>query len=153
MRLIRLGAAAALLLTCASCARQATPGGEPQPGTVSATAARPDPSNLPLAMRPNLTVPDPRAVGLAPTPWARSAPAGGRELRIEYAIGGRVDCATLGRVEVTETSREVTVTLLVGRLPGADCAGPQPGLAAVMSTMVTLKAPLGARTVRDGARS
>jgi hypothetical protein len=70
---------------------------------------------------------------------------------VHYTITGRGDCAALGRVDVVETATDVTVTVLVGRLPGADCSGPQPQLAASIMTVVTLAKPLGSRKATDGA--
>jgi hypothetical protein len=128
--------------------------GDPAPGIISSTAStRPatDASGLPAAMRPNVAVPDERVTDLRAVPWTRAVAVDGNALQISYSITGRGDCSALGRVDVAETAQEVTVSVLVGRLPGADCAGPQPQLAAVVSTVVTLTAPLGNRRVRDGA--
>ena len=108
------------------------------------------PDGLPPAMRPNVVHPDGRATDLRPQRWDRAAPAAGNQVQVYYTVGGRPDCATLGRVDVTETARTVTVTLLVGRLPTADCVT-QPALATPMMTTVTLSAPLGDRSVHDGA--
>ena len=59
----------------------------------------------------------------------------------------------LGRVDLKETADAVTVTLWVGRRPGADCSGPQAGLGFPIVTAVDLHAPLAHRAVHDGARS
>lgn len=155
MRIIRPIAVLILLLTQASCAREA-PSGEPSPEVTSSVLPRPPAlgaSELPPAMRPNEARPDARVVGLRPVPWTRVQAAPGRQVRVYYTITGRGDCAALGRVDVAETTTTVTVTVRVGRLPDADCAGPQPQLAASMTTVVTLARPLGTRTVKDGAAS
>ena len=49
------------------------------------------------------------------------------------------------------TFSAVTVTLLVGQLPDADCGGATPQVAAPMVTTVELQGALGSRQVRDGA--
>ena len=154
MRYLPLGTALTLLLASMACARsKPVGGGDPAPGTISSSASAgpaTDASGLPAAMRPNVAVPDERVTDLRAVPWARAVALDGNGLQISYSITGRGDCSALGRVDVTETAREVTVTVLVGRLPGADCAEPQPQLAALISTVVTLTAPLGSRRVRDG---
>lgn len=155
MRFIRLSAVITILLTSVSCARSGRPGAdEPAPGVISSTVVgrpHPDASGLPPAMRPNVATPDARVADLRAVRWDRAAAGAGRALQVHYTISGRGDCAALGRVDVAETPQEVTVTVLLGRLPQADCDGPQPQLAASMQTVVTLAEPLGTRTVRDGA--
>lgn len=105
---------------------------------------------LPPAMRPNLVQPDGRATDPHPQRWDRAVPGSGNRLEVYYTISGRMECSTLARVEVAQGAGRVTVTLLVGRLPGADCST-QPALAAQMMTVVTLDAPLNGRPVHDGA--
>jgi hypothetical protein len=102
-------------------------------------------------MRPNAAQPDKRATDLKPVRWSRVGPLAGRQIEVHYTITGRADCAALGRVDVRETAHEVTVTVLLGRLPGADCGGAQAQFAASILTVVTLAEPLGNRKVRDGA--
>ena len=95
--------------------------------------------------------PDSGAVDLQPVRWDRATAGAGRDLDIHYTITGRAECHTLGRVDVAETAQSVTVTLRIGRLPTANCGGPQPMIAMTGVTTVTLGAPLGTRAVRDGA--
>jgi hypothetical protein len=155
MRLIRLSATLTLLIAGASCAQPSAPGSsEPPPEvTSSALPERPSlgPSGIPSAMRPNVAQPDKRVTDLKPVRWSRVTPIAGRQIEVHYTITGRGDCAALGRVDVVETATDVTVTVLVGRLPGADCSGPQPQLAASIMTVVTLAKPLGSRKATDGA--
>ena len=106
---------------------------------------------FPPAMRPNQASPDARAVDLRPTRFDRTQAGPGRELIVHYTVTGKPQCNVLGQVQVAETSAEVRVTLMLGRLPGADCTGPQLQLAAPTMTVVTLSEPLGARQVRDGS--
>jgi hypothetical protein len=156
MRLIRLGAALTVILATVSCARPEAVGGGGQPSAEVTSHVLPTPpslgpSDLPPAMRPNVATPDSRVTDLKPVRWTQVVASAGSQVEVRYTITGRGDCAKLGRVDVTESTREVTITVLVGRLPGTDCGGIQPQLAAVMTTMVTLAAPLGSRQVRDGA--
>jgi hypothetical protein len=156
MRIIRPIAILILLFAQASCARAAAPGapGEPSPEVTSSALPRPSalgPSELPAAMRPNEARPDTRVVALRPVRWTRVEAAQGRQVRVYYTITGRGNCAALGRVDVAETATTVTITVRVGRLPDADCTGPQSQLAASMMTVVTLAQPLGTRTAKDGA--
>jgi hypothetical protein len=102
-------------------------------------------------MGPNQASPDARAIDLRPARFDRAQPGTGRELIVHYTVTGRPHCNVLGQVRLAETATEVRVTLMLGRLPGADCTGPQPQLAAPMMTVVTLSQPLGARQVRDGS--
>jgi hypothetical protein len=106
---------------------------------------------LPPAMRPNVARPDARATELKAVRWARIEAAAGRDVLVHYTMTGRGDCAALGRVDVVETDTAVTVTVWLGRLLGADCDGPQPAIAAAMTTTVTLARPLANRPVHDGA--
>jgi hypothetical protein len=108
-------------------------------------------SGGPPAGSPNQVSPDPRAVDLRPARFDRALAGTGHKLVVHYTITGRPQCSLLGEVRVAETATEVQVTLMLGRQPGADCAGPQPQLAASMMTVVTLGGPLGARQVRDGS--
>jgi len=158
MRLIRLNAALTLLLVGAACAQPGPVAGgeEPPAEATSSTFARPSrpgPSELPPAMRPNVAVPDKRVTDLRPLPWTRAETAAGNQVAVHYTITGRGDCSALGRVVVTESASQVVITVLVGRLPGANCGGAQPQLAASVMTTVALAKPLGSREIRDGAAS
>jgi hypothetical protein len=125
------------------------------PGSgVSSSSPSPSPSSAdPLAaMRPNPAVPDPSVVDAEPWPFTRAAAGPSPSaLLVEFTTDGS-DCQALGSVDVTETSSTVTVTLKVGRRPGADCGGARSQLAAPMAVPVTLSSPLGRRPVLDGAK-
>jgi hypothetical protein len=83
-------------------------------------------------------------------PW-HLVSADGRTLHLSVQAGGPPCDAVLG-TSVRETSRVVTVTVRAGSRPGAKCPH---GVAAILGTFpisVRLHAPLGSRTLRDGAR-
>jgi hypothetical protein len=105
----------------------------------------------PPSIQPNEVTPEP-AVDLHRLPWTSvERRAGGRRLRVHATLSGGPPCAVLGRVDLDETADAVTVTLWVGRRPGASCGGPQPGLAVPIVVTVALHRPLGTRALRDGA--
>jgi hypothetical protein len=75
----------------------------------------------------------------------------GRTLRLEVQAGGPPCDEVLG-TDVDETPVTVTVTVRAGPQPGAKCG---PGVVAMIGTFpveVRLREPLGARTLKDGAR-
>jgi hypothetical protein len=83
-------------------------------------------------------------------PW-RLLEADGRTLDLQVQAGGP-PCDGVRSVDVVERRRTVEVTVRAGSTPGARCG---PGAAAVLGTFpvtVRLHAPLGSRTLRDGAR-
>ena len=162
-RIIRLAVLTGVLLSMTSCASshdgQGTGSALLVPGSgksgktmppVTSSPAGPEPGKPP-APGPNQAAPDSRAVGLRPVRFDRARAGAGRELIVDYTITGNPQCNVLGQVRVVETAAEVRVTLMLGRQPGADCAGPQPQQAAPMRTVVTLSEPLGARQIRDGS--
>jgi hypothetical protein len=63
--------------------------------------------------------------------------------------GGVPECEPVGRVDVQETATTVTITLYTGRPPGE----PQACIAIALyqELIVELSAPLGSRTIVDGA--
>jgi len=147
VRTLRLSVALVLLAACGA------PGGTGiEHGGVVSSGPLPRPTGAP-ATAPNEARPDTRIVELRPRRWSRAEAGAGRELRLHYSVTGHPECQALGRVDVLETAGTVTVTLLVGHLPGAACDGPQPQLAAPFTTVVTLREPLGHRQVVDGAPS
>ena len=155
MRFLSLSAAAVILLAAGCAQRNAAGGAGAAPdntGTPLPVPTSLPSSGLPPAMRPNQAQPDPRAAHLKPVPWTSAVPTGERQVQVSYAITGNPACSTLGRVHVLETARSVKITVFLGRLPGTDCTGPQSQLAATMITAVTLAAPVGDRTILDGAR-
>jgi hypothetical protein len=101
-------------------------------------------------MRPNQAKPDARATGLRPLRWDR-VEGSGSQLQVHYTTTGPAGCSALGRVQVVETETAVTLTVLVGSLPDADCGGATVQVAAPYVTTVALQSDLGGRQVRDGA--
>lgn len=153
---LHIAAAGAAVLLAAACGTSsssgggpANNGGEPTTRATSSPISSPPSTGTPPAMQPNQARPDARATGLRPVRWDR-AEGSGRELRIHYTATGSAGCNALGRVQVVETETAVTVTLLVGRLPEADCGGATAQVAAPFVTTVALQSALGSRQVRDG---
>jgi hypothetical protein len=160
MRVFRLSLALAFLLAAAACASSdigagggsGTPiGADPgHPDGSTSSSILPRPTGDPPT-RPNQATADGRAVNLHPVRWDRVQAGAGRQVLIYYTVGGVRECGLLGRVEVAETATSVTLTVLLGQAPGADCTGPQPMIAATYVTAVTLAQPFGTRIARDGA--
>jgi hypothetical protein len=148
MRTLRLSVALGLLVMTASCAAPSKSGGG-DPGQISSSATMAP--TAPPPTLPNRAEPDKRAVDLRPVRWTRAEAGAGRQLQVHYTITGRGECSVLGRVDVVETKAAITVTVLLGRLPSADCGGAQQQIAAPVVTVVTLRDPMGSRGVRDGA--
>jgi hypothetical protein len=148
MRRIHVGAALGLLLLLAGCgaAHSGTGSGA---SDVTSTSLPMLSGDGPIGL--NHATPDPAVVELRKTRFDRATAGSGNELVVQYTAGGRAECAKLGRVDVAETDDVVTVTVLLGQTPGANCGGEQPMIAATFETTVTLKAPLGSRQVRDGS--
>lgn len=142
--------AVVLLLALAACAAPTGPSG-PDSGVVS-SGPLPYPSGSPgTSSTTNPVVPEP-AVDLHRERWTSVAPVGRtRQIQVTGTLSGGPPCAVLGRVDVEEEDKQVTVTVWVGRRAGAQCGGPQPELGYPYVTSVTLREPLGQRTVRDGA--
>ncbi|MEU8277333.1 hypothetical protein ACFYOK_29955 [Microbispora bryophytorum] len=118
------------------------------PGTATGAPAAPSgaPSGTPSPVTPAGPTLNPHTV-----PWESATPADdGRSLDVVWWSGVE-PCNVLDHVEVTETAREVTVTLYEGqdrRSPDAVCIA----IAVLKTTKVHLKAPLGGRKVVDGAK-
>ncbi len=114
--------------------------GSPAPASPSGA-----PSGTPSPVTPAGPTLNPRKV-----PWESATPAAdGRSLDVVWWSGVE-PCNVLDHVEVTETAREVTVTLYEGqdrRSPDAMCIA----IAILKTTKVQLKAPLDGRKVVDGA--
>ncbi|QUQ64875.1 hypothetical protein [Kutzneria sp. CA-103260] len=152
----RIPAVLGLLLLTAACGT-AHPGASGGPDTLVVSAVGPPPTSVVMSPPPSASVglnhamPDPSVVDLKKTRFTQATPGAGNELVVQYTASGRAECAKLGRVDVTESADAVTVTVLLGQVPGVNCAGPQPMIAAIFQTTVTLKAPLGSRPVHDGA--
>ncbi|WP_432928806.1 hypothetical protein ACQPZZ_03290 [Microbispora sp. CA-135349] len=118
------------------------------PGAATGAPAAPSgaPSGTPSPVTPAGPTLHPRKV-----PWESATPAAdGRSLDVVWWSGVE-PCTVLDRVEVTESAREVTVTLYEGqdrRSPDAVCIA----IAILKTTKVHLKAPLDARKIVDGAK-
>lgn len=137
-----------ILVLAAACGTPHTGAGGTGGGQVTSTSL---PSGQSPPTGANQARPDGSVVNVRKLKWSRATPGPGNQLTVGYTVGGLVDCSKLNRVDVAETAQTVTVTVLVGQTPGAKCDGPQPMIAAEFETTVTLKAPLGGRTVADGA--
>jgi hypothetical protein len=142
--------AVVILLGLAACATPAGPSG-PDSGVVS-SGPLPYPSGSPGTFPPpNTVVPEP-AVQLRRERWTQVVPVPGtNQIEVSGTMTGGPPCAVLGRIDVEEEGKQVTVTVWVGRRADAECSGPQPGLGYPYVTTVTLREPLGQRPVLDGA--
>ncbi|HEY5820466.1 MAG TPA: hypothetical protein VIT20_00730 [Propionibacteriaceae bacterium] len=99
----------------------------------------------------NSISPEP-AVDLRKERWTEASPVTDSALvRVQGNLTGGPPCAVIGKVDVSETASDVTITVWVGRRADADCSGPQPDLGYPYAMDVALDEPLGQRTVRDGA--
>ncbi|HWI06933.1 MAG TPA: hypothetical protein VNT54_05405 [Solirubrobacteraceae bacterium] len=74
-----------------------------------------------------------------------------RILELEVTLGGP-PCDALTAVDVRESSARVVVTLHAGRVPGARCGPGTEALVGTFRVIAQLAAPLGRRTLVDGAR-
>lgn len=109
----------------------------------------PPPTIAPGAGQPKRVEPVPGATDLHKQAFQSAAPAGAQSLAVRF-WNGVEPCYVLGRVDVTETAEKVTITLWSGLGPGSS------GVACIQmagyyEVIVQLKAPLGGRTVVDGA--
>lgn len=121
------------------------------PDTPVSTVSPPAPSTTvaPGPAQPQRVEPVPGATDLRKQAFQSTAPAGAQSLAVRF-WNGVEPCYVLGRVDVTETTDKVTVTLWTGTGPGAA------GMACIQmagyyEVIVRLQAPLGGRTVVDGA--
>lgn len=111
----------------------------------------PPPECLPPdAGEPELVTPRPGMADVRPIPWERAEPVGDARLRVHWT-GGVEPCYVLDRVEVTETAETVTVTLFQGSDPTAPPDQACIEIGVFKAVEVDLEAPLGDRTVVDGA--
>jgi hypothetical protein len=89
------------------------------------------------------------ATDLRKQQFESAVPAGAQALAVRYWSGVE-PCYVLGRVDVAEAAGKVTITLWTGSAPGtAGMACIQ--MAGYYEVIVQLQAPLGGRTVVDGA--
>ena len=148
--------------------------GPSSPPSTAATAPRPTPTQPSTTLAPDTpvstvlpppapstTVPAPGggqpkrvqpvagATDLRKQPFQSAAPAGAQSLAVRFWSGVE-PCYVLGRVDVGESADKVTITLWTGSGPGtAGTACIQ--MAGYYEVVVQLQAPLGGRTVVDGA--
>ncbi len=145
----------------------------PSPFSTTVTTARPTPTQPPTTLAPDTPVstvvppttpqttvapgvgqpkrvqPVPGATDLRKQTFQSAAGAGAQSLAVRFWSGVE-PCYVLGRVDVTETADRVTVTLWTGSGPGsAGMACIQ--MAAYYEVVVELQAPIGTRSVIDGA--
>jgi hypothetical protein len=102
------------------------------------------------APEPDVVEPNPDAVNLRARPFD-TATAGddGRTIMIDF-VSGVEPCYVLGRIDIDEGPRAVTITLHDGNLPSdGDVACIDIGV--LKRTTVTLDEPLGDREIVDGA--
>lgn len=148
----------------------------PAPPSTTASTPRPTPTQRPTTpapapdtpvstvvppTAPSTTIPAPGggqpkrvepvagATDLRKQPFQSAAPAGAQSLAVRFWSGVE-PCYVLGRVDVSESADKVTITLWTGLGPGAA------GMACIQmaghyEVIVQLQAPLGGRTVVDGA--
>ncbi|KAB8186096.1 hypothetical protein [Microbispora catharanthi] len=145
----------ALLFLAVACGGTSSTSASPEQPEGSPSGAGADHSS-PAPASPAGTAPSP-VTPAGPTlnprkvPWESATPTeDGRALDVAWWSGVE-PCNVLDRVEVTETAREVTVTLYEGqdrRSPDAVCIA----IAIMKTTKVRLKAPLDERKVVDGAK-
>jgi hypothetical protein len=145
--------AAALAMAVGGCAGHDGPGapaGPSSPDQDDVVSSGPQPL-VSMTPGPNEVVPEP-ALGLVAVRWQRAQQVpDSRELLVYGTLRGGPPCAVLSRVDLAESTTTVTVTVWVGRRPGAVCEGPQPDLGYPYVTRVRLEAPLDGRELRDGA--
>lgn len=122
------------------------------PGTPASTVVpptAPPTTEAPGVGQPKRVQPVPGATDLRKQTFQSAPAAGAQSLAVRFWSGVE-PCYVLGRVDVTETAERVTVTLWTGSGPGsAGLACVQ--MAAYYQVVVQLQAPLGTRTVIDGA--
>jgi hypothetical protein len=139
------------LLALASCATPTASGDSPDGSPVSSGPLPPGGGQSGDPSAPNVVSTEP-AVDLHPQRWSTARPVHGRpEVLVRGTLSGGPPCAVLGRVDVDETTERVTITVWVGRRPGAACDGPQAETAFPYLTRVRLAHPVAGRVVHDGA--
>ena len=91
----------------------------------------------------------PGATSLQKRTFESASPAGASSVAVRWWDGVE-PCTVLGRVDVSEAADKVTITIWTGIGPGAEqmaCVA----MAVYKETIVSLSAPLGGRTIVDGA--
>lgn len=142
--------AAVTLTACAGDAGLAAPQSPPS-GVVSSGPLPPPPASASPEPTPNSMTPQ-AAVDLHRQPWTRAEPVPGTsDVDVYGTLTGGPPCAVLGRVDLIETEKSVTITVWVGREKDAACDGPQPEIGYPFLTRVQLDGPVGDRRLVDGA--
>ncbi len=145
----------ALLFLAVACGGTSSTSASPEqpegsPSGAGADHSSPAPAS-PAGAAPSPVTPAGPTLNPRKVPWESATPTeDGRSLDVAWWSGVE-PCNVLDRVEVTETAREVTVTLYEGqdrRSPDAVCIA----IAIMKTTKVQLKAPLDGRKVVDGAK-
>lgn len=147
---MRYAPALVLLLALTGCG-SAT--GSVQPGSSPTSSAAPStpPVSQPTFSPTELTTATARPSGNLGTAqavrWTKPAQVDGRTVTIGFASGV---CGEARWVDVKEAAASVTLTLYIAPIeppPDQVC----PALAVILDARVTLEAPLGSRTLIDGA--
>jgi hypothetical protein len=139
------------LLTATSLQAASAAGTPPDRAVSSTPTAAPSPSPG-TPGQPQTVTPRPGMRNVHPVPWDRAVPdASGRRVRVEYTTGVE-PCNVLDHVDVRYSRSAVTITLFEGSDPRAAnqyCIQ----IAVQRATDVSLREPLGHRTLVDGAKS
>jgi hypothetical protein len=120
----------------------------PAPDTPVSTVVPPT-TVVPGGGQPRRVEPVAGATNLRKHVFQSAAAAGAQSVAVRF-WNGVEPCYVLGRVDVAETAGTVTITLWTGSGPGAAGAACIQ-IAAHYEVLVQLQAPLGTRTVVDGA--
>jgi len=122
--------------------------GDAPDATVSYTPC--DTTETPVPVDPSITVPTPGMANVRSRTFDTAMIGDDdRTVTIDY-YSGIEPCSALDHIDVVETADTVTITLYEGNDPSGDnvvC----PDIAIAKRTVVTLDAPLGDRTIVDGA--
>jgi hypothetical protein len=143
---VKFLAMVATVALLAGCAERASVGANPGPDSPVTGSPAPGPT-VPAPTALEVT---PRSGLLKPRPhmWQRAKPVGPRTVRVEF-YGGVEECEGLARVETDYGPEDVTITLFVGRVPGAEVCIE---IAVLKAVTVELDEPLRGRDIVDGAR-
>jgi hypothetical protein len=124
------------------------PGSDPDTPVSTVVSPTTVPPEGSTGSSPRRVTANPSAVDLRPRPFDSAEVYGSSSVVVRF-WGGLPECEPIGRVNVEETATTVTITLYTGRPPGE----PQAciAIAVYQELIVELSAPLGSRTIVDGA--